>query len=316
MVFFGEFGSGGSGSVKIACYIVTSNCSIRRLVKLMFGWGYFWQSQPNFELYFLSIESDKLRSLKEFSVSIPPPYDEVLRRKSESEKSRRILADRPSFKLHLDLVGKDVAFAHHCCHVARADWCVRVTDDVFMNRRALPKFLNWLQGIPAPRSVPYVFGNCLEVLQSRWKIGWYLQGGSGYLFSRSAAKHFMDLAGPWTTGLFEGEDYQIVRALVKMNIRPEICNSGFFSGHFMRERHWYKWDWSSRLYFGKCPREDEISHGLCRHKIVPYHDVLFHHALGQFMSQRQWARWFAAVPENAMVYYHGIALRICKNRTN
>jgi hypothetical protein len=282
----------------------------------MAGWGNFWRAQPGFELYFLSIESEALETFRNLSVCLQPPYDEILKRKTESEATQKILADVPSFMLHLDLAGKDVAFAHHCWTESKADWCIRVTDDVFMNRRALPKFLAWLQGIPHPRSEPYAFGNCLDVMPSRWKFGWYLQGGTGYLFSRYAAKLFVESADDWIMTLLEGEDYQIVRALVKMGLKPEVCNSGFFSGHFMRQARWMRWNWASRRSFGQCPRENELPFGVCRHQIVPYRDVLFHHSLGQFMSQRNWADWLASVPENAMIYYRGIGLRICQNRTN
>jgi hypothetical protein len=208
------------------------------------------------------------------------------------------------------LAVKDLIFAHHCYHESMADWCVRLTDDVYMHKSSLQKFLDWLAKRGDPKLQVMAFGNCLDYPFWRAKQGWFLQGGSGWVLSRIAAGRFLEFGEKWVLGMDIWEDFYFAEALTRLGLTAQDCDCPFFLGRFMRERKWRLWNWSDPRVVSKCP--DIVTPSICGSRLFPYRDVVFHHAVEFPMTQRSWNEWMAAVPHDAMCYCRREELIICR----
>jgi hypothetical protein len=287
----------------MSLYFITYKKSHDRLQKLLDEWGTFMEKQPYVDsLYFVTVEnaerSGKHAHMVNNSVFCPPKFYHLWGK-----------IKNPG-KVDAQLTMKDLTIADHFWYNTTSDWCLRFTDDTFMYKPALPIFLNELAKLGDPRKKSIVLGNCVNHPHVRW----YLQGGSGVLFSRAAIGDFLKIAEEWALSVAGPEDWHMTKALEKMGLKDDECNSRFFSGHFIRWALWGRWNWSNPSHFGLCPRQIG-KQTYCDNKIVPYHEVLFHHALKDFMTQKNWVKWMASAPKDAMIFFGGTAWNICKNRT-
>jgi hypothetical protein len=106
-------------------------------------------------------------------------------------------------------------------------WFYRGTDDTIFNFRRLPSFISELEEIYDPQTEFVVRGDC--VVYNNGPV--YLQGGSGFLCSRAAAKlivknldRFLEM---WTMA----EDTTFGRFLDEIGIGVRNSCSGAFMGH-------------------------------------------------------------------------------------
>jgi hypothetical protein len=251
-------------------------------------------------------------------VSLPDQYRYLLSKEawekwfSESleMKERR---KRAVGRHHHTMAVKDLMCAHHCARESGADWCIRLTDDVHMHRKALPRFFEWLATRGDPTTQVMVFGNCHSYQFWRAKLGWYLQGGSGWGFSRHAARRFLDIGEKWVLGLNIWEDFYFAEALNTLGLTAKECNCPFFAGLLMSKKKYQRWNWKDPEMVQNCPAV--IEDNTCGVEPFPYRDVLFHHTTGFDMGQQGWAEWLAAVPDYAMVYSVLEQLVICRVAT-
>jgi hypothetical protein len=279
--------------LSLAFYIVTCKSSEHRLSPLIDSWGHYLESQPRVQLFFLSIESSEFGWLANRSVPMLPKFTSFEDR----------MPGFGYYQIQARMTVKDAIFIDHCFRESKAQWCFRFTDDVFLNMPAFPDFLRWLEAIGNPNTDVMVIGNCVG--------GWYLQGGSGYGFSRAAAETFLGFVDDWLSNMHYEEDYYIGDAARRMGRSSAQCNSPFFSGHFLTEETWRNWNWSDPACFQKCPATLEPEPH-CNHSIVPYHKGFIHHAMGWFMSQREWQKWMNDAPVNSMIWYKDGTFHICR----
>jgi hypothetical protein len=248
----------------MSLYFITYKKSHWRLERLLNTWGYFMEQQPYVDnIYFVTVEKRGNRPyLVNHSVWCQSKFYHLWGKMQNPAG------------LNAQLIMKDLIIADHFWYNTTSDWCLRFTDDTFMYQPALHGFLEELAKMGDPKKIPIVLGNCLN----HPNIGWYLQGGSGLLFSRAAIGKFLQIGEKWVLAHDMPEDWHLTSALRQMGLNDTQCNSRFFSGHFLRWALWGRWKWNDPQYFGPCPRKAPRQR-YCNNQIVPYHEVLFHHAL-------------------------------------
>jgi hypothetical protein len=271
----------------------------------------------------LELQGNSLADVE--SVKIPPAYEYLVPNESlfrTSEINETFQYEGSAFQMFdrwLSL--KILLFAHHCYHHSRADWCIRITDDVYMNRKGLPKFYKWLKTLGNPRTDSRAFGNCLTYYVhpnlTNVFTGWYLQGGSGYGFSRHATEEFLRFGEEWVLNTYQGDDIYLSYAIIRMGLNGTHLACPFFAGHFIKPQMWDQWKDRWVRVLGRRPCPEFISKASeCGPMFGQYRYVVFHHSLGDFMTQENWDRWMSNVPEDAMFWFWRKQINICKNRTD
>jgi hypothetical protein len=164
---------------KLGFLFLTSNVTTRvRVPGMMSHWGDRLRYHPAVSTFvFASIEDPSFSYLP--SASVFPHYAKLLTR----------LRHVPPTNIGVRLLIKDIFTMEYCVRNTSADWCFRLMDDLYINEAAFDDFVRWIAARPNPRTTPYVIGNCL--LHPR--VDFYLQGGSGYGFSRYAAERLVDV---------------------------------------------------------------------------------------------------------------------------
>jgi hypothetical protein len=201
----------------------------------------------------------------------------------------------------------DAYALEYCATNTSADWCFRLMDDVYVNEEGIEWMLKWLASLDDPRTTAMVFGNCMPTASCEF----YLQGGSGYGFSRRAAQMMVDVKQDWITSINTVEDFHITQFIRHLDVPSWKCESPFFTGHFMRWALWLRWNWHSRQYFMPCPLRLQ-KEAVCAHSLYPYHKVVFVHSLRTHMTQDRWHTWMKAAPRTTMFFYSGSGYQICE----
>ena len=277
---------------RISWYIISSRRSNKRIRSLMSTWGEKIRNDTSTASFnFVSIESPGFE--KYSSITVPKRIEAF-----RPLMTRTDWSDRHGF-----LVFKNAAILEHCVKNTSADWCMRCCDDLYVHMEGYKLFLRHLASLPDPRTVPMMFGNCLDLGEK-----WFLQGGSGYVFSRKAVEMFLEFEDDWIINAYGSEDVHLARIGIRLNITSAMADSTFFTGHF-----------SSRDYSGiwnrcrECPERVEPE-PYCNHSLIPLRNVAFFHDKAQRFTPEKWQSWLKNVPENAMMYYEQCSMRICCGR--
>lgn len=184
-------------------------------------------------------------------------------------------------------------------------------DDTYVQLEKYEEFLDWLRRKPKnPTKEPMAFGNCLS-----WGPGtYYLQGGSGYIFSRKAAEKMIELEDWWIKTMDLAEDNHLWRFFQALNISGPETACPYFAGHFLPHKQ-YKIMLSKKLRLKRkwptCPDNIEIQPE-CNQGLMPYQNVVFSHAWKPKMSHEEWRYWFTRIPNNAMFYFDRLDLKLCR----
>jgi hypothetical protein len=280
---------------KLGFFFLTSNITTRaRVPGMMASWGDRIRHHPAVsDFVFASIEDPTFSYLP--SADVFPHYAKLLTRLRHFSPSN----------IGVRLLVKDIFTIEYCVRNTSADWCFRLMDDLYVNEDAFDDFVHWIAARPNPRTTPYVIGNCLLTRQ----VGFYLQGGSGYAFSRFAAERLVEVYEEWLLGIDMWEDFYITKFIKSLGIRSQACDCPYFSGHFIRWALWLRWKWTSR-FVPQCPQKLQTEK-YCAHRIVPVRKLVFIHSLLTFMTHERWVEGMKKVPENAMIYYNESAPIFC-----
>ena len=286
---------------QFAVFVITSNQSnAERVVPLMEMWGYRMRNYSRVAAFkFMSIEAPGLEQFP--SLEVPRRYKDLYEN----------LTHKPSQYYQFDLTIKDAYALSYCVRNTTAGWCFRLMDDTYVNDEGFDAFVAHLDALPDPFEKEIVLGNCMTCRPT----GWYLQGGSGMVFSRRAAERFLDFQDEWITALNVFEDFHVIRIAEQLGLTSHDADCPYFSGHFLRRKWWQRFSWNNSDNFPLCP-ESLANESYCNHRLFPYHKVAFVHALKNFMTQQLWRNWFDRMPRDAMMYYIGTTLHICRARMN
>jgi hypothetical protein len=293
--------------INVSLYIITSASSEQRFGQLMESWGNIMLNHRRVELYFMALEGNRFPHLKSRSL-IPGPELARFQRKVLSNSSGPLWKQR-MFAL------KDLIIFHHCFNETRADFCIRITDDVYLNLRAFSGLLKWLGQVERPHETSVVIGDCVELIR-RGVMKYWIQGGSGYVLSRYAVSRFLKIGKKWVSRIpkKDAEDVWFAKmAWRKLGISPVDFTSPFFNGHFLTAARFASWNWSDPRYFRQCPSVFR-KNCVCGNYLAPYSSVVFHHSMGHFMNQYKWEKWIESVPKDAIIYNNGLHGAFCKAR--
>jgi hypothetical protein len=197
----------------------------------------------------------------------------------------------------------DFIFIDYCAQ-GSAEWCLRATDDVFLNMRAFPGFERYLAGFENPRNKTYVFGNCQEPggrSKGLTYHKWFLQGGTGFIFSKFAAERFMEFGEEWAKGVNTYEDVYMTGGLKRLGLTSFDCSSPFLVGHGWARRAWNGWEWK-RPSFMPCGQGWKKTGTQCGNGLMRMKDIAFYHSLDKGWTHAMWRDLLDTVPDNAMMY--------------
>ena len=206
---------------------------------------------------------------------------------------------------HYDRTIKRVYSLEYFVKNTTFDWVALITDDVYVNLNNLKEFFDDLKTYGDPRTVPMVFGHCIDV---RWV---YLQGGSGYIVSRRAAELFVRFGKEHINARFEYDDIYFSRLLFKVGLNIYETSSDRIIGHdflgvgtsSVVNKHWNN--------FPNCP--NHLDWEFCKvgpfklNKLAIIHQKIHNEAigLGQVIEKNE-------VPDNIYWYQKGLFNYLCK----
>jgi hypothetical protein len=222
----------------LGLFFLTSNITTRtRVTGMMETWGNHIRHHPAVTAFiFASIEDPAYSYLP--SVKVFPHYSKLYSR-------LRFTSWR---NIGVQLIIKDVFTMEYCVRNTTADWCFRLMDDLYVNEAAFDDFVEWIASHPNPRSTPYIIGNCV----THPSTGFYLQGGSGYCFSRAAAERLVETYEEFIPGINIPEDMYLTKFIKMLGLDSQACDCPYFSGHFIGYGLWKQWNWTKK-FVGDCP---------------------------------------------------------------
>jgi hypothetical protein len=138
-----------------------------------------------------------------------------------------IYHERPSTDLGL----RDVSACRHFVAHSDALWFVRLVDDTCVNVAKLQTMFDSLRQVGDPRATAIIKGHCIDYRP-------FLNGGSGFLFSRRAAELFAAEALEWFRQMRMPEDCHFGVFLERIGLTPSEATSKSAVGH-----SWQPGDW-------------------------------------------------------------------------
>jgi hypothetical protein len=187
-------------------------------------------------------------------------------------------------------------------------WLYRATDDALVNFRGLRGYIEELDGAHDPLREFVALGNCLVVPEVRFP---YLQGGAGYLLSRSACAGLAPMAEKIVAHGFYTEDAAFGGVLRDLNV-TDITSDRFLGYSILKgqKRALFK-NWN---FLPGCPPAPVNKAG-CTPLISTVRRVIFFHQHAPF-NKYYWslARRLFGAPQNVMWYMAGVQPMLCKTR--
>jgi hypothetical protein len=169
--------------------------------------------QDIFEYYFLNYTTDNSSTGRTL---VPPPF-----------WMSRIKSIRPDIgRKSQEMTAMDFFALSFFLNERSIPWFFRGTDDTIINFRRMPSFLAELESEYDPYNDAVVRGDCVVYKDSPI----YLQGGSGYLCSRAAARLIADNLNMFLSMWIMAEDTTFGPFLDALGIVRKSC-SGAFMGH-------------------------------------------------------------------------------------
>ena len=210
-----------------------------------------------------------------------------------------------NMQMQFDLIFKLISFLRYFINNSTANWLVRYCDDVFLNRHMIPDLLRYLNSKYDPTQDFYVGGACIDYIKEP-----ILQGGSGYIISKYAAKLILSNAMDFLRDISYYEDWEFSRLLPKIGF--PVCNgtNPFFIGHSAKPFS----KWMSKLgftsLFPKCPANLPKLDS-CQRVMPRMRDIVFFHDQHQVFSIRDIYHFLNYIPDNLYWYQNGESASLC-----
>jgi hypothetical protein len=202
---------------------------------------------------------------------------------------------------------------HHLCeklHVAvtlflatDASWLLRLCDDSFINNATFPLFLRDLRMIGDPTKVRIIQGH---LITKPWLGSGYPQGGSGIVFSRAIAEHFLSSWEKFAVHCHRSsnDDHAVGAWAIGNGISAANMTSRWFLGHsFAGPENWERIpSFVRRRRVPKCPEFPSRTNG-ARPYFQRVKDVTFWHVREESLKfHREAAGFIRALPDN--LWFH------------
>ena len=116
---------------------------------------------------------------------------------------------------------KRVSIAKYFIENTTADFLLMSTDDVIIDYLHFPKLVYTLNSKYDTNNDIVILGNCLKIKPHVL----FLQGGSGYIFTRAGAKQFLKYGSIWVKTAYGADDVAFTKFLryLKMSCRQSMC---------------------------------------------------------------------------------------------
>lgn len=207
--------------------------------------------------------------------------------------------------MQFDLGIKLIGFLQYFILNSTANWLVRYCDDAFINRFMIPDLLRYLNSRFNPIQDFYVGGACLDYIKEP-----ILQGGSGFIISKYAAKKILSNSMDWLRDMSYYEDWEFSRLLPKMGF--PVCNgtNPFFIGHSAKP--FVKWLSKVGLtnLFPKCPEKlPELD--FCQRVMPKMRNTAFFHDQHKVFSLFDMFNFLNYIPDNLYWYQNGESASLC-----
>jgi len=200
-------------------------------------------------------------------------------------------------RMHLLLIIKYLNAIKHFLEKTQAEYIIRITDDVYINFHALPEFLIELDEIIAGRERNIlILGNCIDYFQ-------ILQGGSGFLLSREAAKVMYNTYHEFLHTVNKPEDWVLSYHFLKINPDITKTRSPRFIGHG------FKYMSIPYRNHGKCP--SVLKNKSCGRGFYPIKKVVFFHQIKHLVSINFWEEKLKLFPSDLMWYEKNSFTYLC-----
>jgi hypothetical protein len=200
------------------------------------------------------------------------------------------------FRKDLDLGSKFFFALRFFLQNTSAQWIYRATDDTIINFANLGPFMRWLERRTNPLQDTAVVGHCVDLKRFS-----FLQGGSGILFSRVAARKLVGYRDWFMAGLNRPEDVYLARLLAHTGMSLQEATCPYFIGHDIYPDH-RTMLWNNCLnLLPRCPRLESIWIRHCRRFVRPVADLVFWHQEGRNRTLDQtimFGKWVMAQPRN------------------
>lgn len=134
---------------------------------------------------------------------------------------------------NIDRQNKRITMAEYFLKNTTADFFINPTDDVLLDPNKINEFAIKLGKKYDPKRDFVILGNCQTVTEDNFS---FLQGGTGYIMTRSMAKKFIELSSKWineTQGV--GDDYALTTFLKYIGKKPADGAIPYMIGHGLRE---------------------------------------------------------------------------------
>lgn len=174
----------------------------------------------------------------------------------------------------IDLFVKDYFLLSYFYYETNYRWVYRGVDDTAINVNYIKEYFKLLESKYNPLKEKVILGNCL--INS---IYTFLQGGSGYIFSRKAVEEMLPHFKTVIDECNEPEDVLHNRFLEFLGISLSEASSEHMIGHS------FLYSDSSRIYrndfsgIHKCPVPTNVSKNQCRKFHSPVNQLIFLHQL-------------------------------------
>jgi hypothetical protein len=273
-----------------------------RLIDLLQTWGFSYESDP-FSAGFVFMQINTTTFPDAVTLSYSTRDRDYL---ATVPSQDRIYNDRDSFFVNMpmqyDIAQKQLSFLRYFVDNSSANWFVRITDDVYMNRWNLPDFLRDLNARFDPRKDFYIGGCCLDYVGEP-----LLQGGSGSVFSRYAAELFVSEGLEWLRTVAYYDDWHMSRLLPKLGLSLFNASTGRFMGHchrtWQRLRYWAN-------VMKRCPELGKLPY--CKPLMTRLGDTTFFHDDMKKYDEFGWFNFIHGVPNDVYWYQNGVTAALCR----
>jgi len=176
------------------------------------------------------------------------------------------------------------------------DYYLRMTDDVYINFPEIPSLLEELKEKGDPRKIPVIIGHCLRINGST-----FLQGGTGYLFSRRAAEIFYGHHDQLLRVVNWYEDWVVYTLIQK--IVPNYLETGspLFNAQGMTTEMRVQLERGNYTGIQKCPKIVRGSIN-CLQYFIQFKKSVFYHQYGFYPKPESWNSMISKAPDNLFWY--------------
>ncbi|OHT13960.1 hypothetical protein TRFO_15727 [Tritrichomonas foetus] len=244
------------------------------------------------------INLDYPPDMKEYMESLPTIS------KFWNERDRFWVSNSMQYDLSIKLISQINYFIHN----TSANWFLRITDDVFINTFAINNLLRNLNENMKidPMNDFFIGGHCLDYVKEP-----LLQGGSGFIFTRAAAKKFLPNMKEWVRTVDYYEDWHFARSFPKLGW--PIYNSTLpeFLGLAPRKSHRFFVNHGLSKLFPKCPSEPPPLM-FCKRVMPRIVDTIVWHDHKSYYETVDWFNFVNQAPDDLYWYQNGEFPSLCR----